>query len=197
MQFDRLRGRSPSDPRLDSSRDTDAFHPIDSVAVFRPAVDFFLRLVRRVLGRSTTDSPNPPLRGPGGRTALPVRLDHAHHLCFLIHDVMLELLRSGELVGAFTHQFPLSEAESRSLNQAVDIFEWIDEVGRQPERAPILRAVIFPALLSDFLHFIYEALQAARKGKLAVAYALLRKPLQDDLRFVLDRGRRPPLRSCR
>lgn len=36
-------------------------------------------------------------------------------------------------------------------------------------------------MLSDFLHFVYEALQCSAKGKLTVAYALLRKPLKENL----------------
>lgn len=40
---------------------------------------------------------------------------------------------------------------------------------------------IIQALLVDFLHFIYESLSAAKKGKISVAYALLRKPLTDML----------------
>jgi hypothetical protein len=123
----------------------------------------------------------PALRGPDGRTAMPERFDESHHLCYLNHDVMVELLRSGELVGAFEYRFPLNEAEAESLRAAADVFEWIEQESRHEERAPILRATVFPALLSDLLHFIYEALQSARKGKLIVAFALLRKPLQENL----------------
>jgi len=58
------------------------------------------------------------------------------------------------------------------------------------ERGSFIRLTIFPALLSDFLHFIFEALAASRKAKLTIAYALLRKPLQDTLglleQLVLD-----------
>jgi hypothetical protein len=55
---------------------------------------------------------------------------------------------------------------------------------RFDERAETLKRTVFPALLSDFLHFVCEALATSRKGKLTVTHALLRKPLQDSL-FLL------------
>jgi hypothetical protein len=144
------------------------------------ALDRLWQQLQRLLHRA------PPLgysrlRGPDGRTAIPERFDESHQLCYLNHDVMAELLRAGQLVGAFNYHMPLTEAEAASLRAARDVFEWIDQQSRLEERAPILRARVFPALLSDFLHFIFEALEAARKGKLVVAFALLRKPLQETL----------------
>jgi hypothetical protein len=53
------------------------------------------------------------------------------------------------------------------------------------ERANILKAVVLPAVLSDLLHFIYEALQCSRKGKLNVTYALIRRPIQESL-YLLE-----------
>jgi hypothetical protein len=126
----------------------------------------------------------PSLRGPDGRTAMPEAYDSAHHLCFLNHDVMLELLRSGEIVGAFDYQMTLTPSEVESFNMASDLFEWMDERGRRADRDAVIRAKVFPALLSDFLQFVFEALQAARKGRLAVAFALIRKPLQENLHLL-------------
>lgn len=126
-----------------------------------------------------------PFRGPDGHTAMPEEFDEGHNLCYANHDVMLELLKSGEEVGAFKHHVPLSDSEAKILNEAEDIFTWMEQASRQEELAPIIRAVAFPALLSDFLHFIYEALQASRKGKLTVAYSLLRKPIQENL-YLLE-----------
>jgi predicted RNA-binding Zn-ribbon protein involved in translation (DUF1610 family) len=42
---------------------------------------------------------------------------------------------------------------------------------------------VFLALLSDFCHFVYEALQNSKKAKMAVAYALLRKPFKENLLY--------------
>jgi quinol monooxygenase YgiN len=46
-------------------------------------------------------------------------------------------------------------------------------------------AVVFPAILSDMLHCVYEVLETSRKAKLNVSYMLLRKPIQENL-YVLE-----------
>jgi len=43
---------------------------------------------------------------------------------------------------------------------------------------------ITAALLSDLLHFLYEALRCSAKGKITVSYALLRKPLKENLFYL-------------
>jgi hypothetical protein len=45
--------------------------------------------------------------------------------------------------------------------------------------------MVFPAILSDLLHCVYEALETSRKAKLHVSYMLLRKPIQENL-YVLE-----------
>jgi hypothetical protein len=37
------------------------------------------------------------------------------------------------------------------------------------------------ATISDYCHYVYEALKCSEKGKLAITYTLLRKPLKDNL----------------
>jgi hypothetical protein len=49
------------------------------------------------------------------------------------------------------------------------------------DAAKVLKCVTFPAVLSDMLHCLYEALESSRKAKLNVTYMLLRKPLQESL----------------
>jgi len=99
---------------------------------------------------------------------------------------MVELLRSGEEHGIFNTIISFADgADSVAFEQAEDIFVWLEEKQKISERADILRVVVFPAILSDMLHFIYEALESSRKAKLNVTYALLRKPLQENL-FILE-----------
>lgn len=117
-----------------------------------------------------------------GNSLLPEYLDQAHDLCFLNHDILVELLRSGEEERVFFRSIEFTDDQDRELlEECGDIFEWLDRTERKSERNKVLRQTIFPALLSDFLHFIYEALNCSKKGKLAVAYSLLRKPIQENL----------------
>lgn len=60
-------------------------------------------------------------------------------------------------------------------------YHWFQQapegVSDTPEDA--LARDISQALMVDFLNFMYESLNAAKKGKVTVAYALLRKPMTD------------------
>lgn len=117
-----------------------------------------------------------------GEIYIPEELIQAHNLCFMNHDILVELLRSGEQQKVFWQNMPLrDETDRKGLEEASDVFEWLETTGRIEERKLLLRRVVFPALLSDFLHFIYEALECSRKAKLNVTYALLRKPIQENL----------------
>jgi hypothetical protein len=113
---------------------------------------------------------------------LPRYLNRAHELCLLHHDVLVEILRSGQAHGAFEERFQFrSEADRKAFDEAGDVFAWLEQTRTLVERGRFIRRTVFPALLSDFLHFVYEALAASRKAKLTVTYALLRKPLQVSL----------------
>lgn len=134
-----------------------------------------VRSVRKVVGLNSR-----------GNTKLPGYLQAAHDLCFMNHDVLVELLRRGEEGGSFEQTIAVrGEDEVRSLEAASDVFAWLDARRSADEQAQLIRRTVFPAVLSDFLHFVYETLETSRKGKLTVSYALIRKPLQDAL-FVFE-----------
>ncbi len=121
-----------------------------------------------------------------GKTWVPDYLLPAHELCFLHHDILVELLRSGEEEGSFSQRFQFrDDAEREAFEDSADVFEWFERTGRGQDRAAFLRRTVFPALLSDLLHFVYEALESSRKAKLNVAYALIRKPIQENL-FLME-----------
>ena len=117
---------------------------------------------------------------------LPKYLVPSHNLCFLNHDILAELLCAWEKAGISSQKFTFYDNDDRQkFNCANDVFDWLENTGRESERSEFLKKVVFPALLSDFLHFIYEALVNSRKAKLNVTYALLRKPIQENL-FLLE-----------
>ncbi|XNH21379.1 hypothetical protein BCV28_02040 [Vibrio cyclitrophicus] len=110
----------------------------------------------------------------------------SHDLCFLIHDIMVQLLHSAESQKAFNQTFDLTEVEAKSLESTErHIIEWLEENQMYQESSLVIRSTVLPALLSDMMHCIYEALQASKKGKLTISYMLIRKPLQESL-FVLE-----------
>lgn len=120
-------------------------------------------------------------RGP-----LPRSYDTAHDLCFVMHDILVQLLKSGEEGNFFRTSVTFKdEADRIAFNEAPDIFEWLEQTRRVDDRAAILVTTVFPAVLSDTLHCFYEALESSRKAKLNITYMLIRKPLQENL-FLLE-----------
>lgn len=99
---------------------------------------------------------------------------------------MGRLLAAGERASIFNVRFTLrDEAEVKALESAEHVFGWIEAHRTPEERAAVMVAVVFPAILSDMLHCLYEALETSRKAKLNVSYMLLRKPIQESL-YVLE-----------
>ena len=116
---------------------------------------------------------------------LPKEFRDAHAACMFMHDVMVEFLRSGEKNSAFRHEFSFGEHEIKSLEGEINILDWLEKKQKHDERSLVIRTVVLPAVLSDMLHCIYEALTAAEKGKMSVAFMLLRKPIQESL-YLLE-----------
>ena len=118
-------------------------------------------------------------------TFLPGEYWPGHDLCFFIHDTMGHMLAAGERAGAFYAKFDIDEKDAAALKETGDFFQWLDLHRTPEERASVLVTTMFPAILSDMLHCIYEALESSRKAKLNVSYMLLRKPIQESL-YVLE-----------
>ncbi len=118
-------------------------------------------------------------------TFLPRHHWPGHELCFFLHDIMAHMLATGERAGTFHAKYQLSDDEVEAFNKADDVFQWLDRYRTPEERAAVLVATMFPAIISDMLHCIYEALESSRKAKLNISYMLLRKPIQESI-YVLE-----------
>jgi hypothetical protein len=117
---------------------------------------------------------------------LPAEFNMAHDLCFFLHDILAQFLVSGETSDVFTTEIAISATENAEpFNSGEDLFEWLAATGRLEERARVLKTIVLPAVLTDMLHCLYEALESSRKGKLNVTYMLIRKPIQENL-FLLE-----------
>ncbi len=122
------------------------------------------------------------------KVALPAEFHFCHNYCFFLHDQLVETLISGEKAKIFNIQIKhrnKNEAREMGRHSGEALVTWLETHGYKNEVRKLFYKQICAALLSDFLHFIYEALQSSKKGKLTVAYALLRKPLKDNL-FLLE-----------
>lgn len=118
---------------------------------------------------------------------LPPRYWAAHEFCFRTHDQMAELLVQYESSGA--HHW-VGDAFQKVLGEQPDAPDEIDLVRllkdadlQKPYKHHIVSHLVL-ALTSDLLHFIYEALSCFEKRKFSVGFALLRKPLKENLLFL-------------
>ncbi len=116
---------------------------------------------------------------------LPKEFIAGHELCFFIHDLLVNTLVSGKNQGIFNYEFSLDEKIANNLENDGDILLFLQENELYEHRNKILKTVILPALLSDILHCIYEALISSKKGKLNITYMLIRKPIQESL-YLLE-----------
>lgn len=117
---------------------------------------------------------------------LPDYVMKGHDLCFFIHDILCQLLVSGKEGNFFSTKIQLSsQKEKKSFEKSNNLFLWLEQEARYEDRVKILKATILPAVLSDMLHCIYEALETSRKAKLNLSYMLISKPIQENL-YLLE-----------
>ncbi len=118
------------------------------------------------------------------RDFIPEEYKFAHEYCFFLHDLLANIVVVGEHEQIFHHNFQLknpSHAEQMDGKIGDELANWLEQNGYITEFREANRRHICVALLSDFCHFIYEALDCSKKGKLTVSFALLRKPLKENL----------------
>lgn len=113
---------------------------------------------------------------------LPKKYHLDHEYCIYLHDQLVKIIVEGEKLGVFKQTINTKKKFPKVKGE--DLFFWLKKnFPRQTKRYMVKG--IFEATLSDALQFIFTALQASTKGKLSVTYALLRKPLKDNL-FILE-----------
>ena len=119
---------------------------------------------------------------------LPKEFRFSHEYAFFLHDILASTVVTGEQRGVFDTKLELASeeeaAEFTRLSSGEEVWEWIERSQHKHLMYMIIYKQVLHAVLGDFCHYIYEALTTARKGKLSVAYTLLRKPLKDNLLFL-------------
>lgn len=116
---------------------------------------------------------------------LPKEFISGHELCFFMHDPLANTLVNGENQEIFNYEFSLEERTANNLENDEDILLFLQENKLYEHRNKVLKTFILPAVLSDNLHCIYEALISSKKSKLNISYMLIRKPIQESL-YLLE-----------
>ena len=116
---------------------------------------------------------------------IPAEHHFAHTLCFFLHDLILQTLEEGEKAGIFNIKVDADNEKIYELEgkSGEELISWLEKNGHESEVYVLFYKQVFQAMISDFCHFTYEALDCSTKGKLSVSYALLRKPFKEHLTY--------------
>lgn len=116
---------------------------------------------------------------------IPEKFRFNHDYCFFVHDQLADIVVSGERNGIFAREEIKLRDEAHVAamegKTGEDLCRWMEENGYKEEMYAVYYKQVIVALLTDMCHFLYEALTCSERGKLTVVYALLRKPLSENL----------------
>lgn len=108
-----------------------------------------------------------------------------------IHSACSELVKQiEEFIVKDEYQFlkvstsPMTPEELKRLEECGDIWDFLKKY-REEQFYTQLNKQLILGLLMDFCYFMQESLDCSNKMRLVVSYALLRRPLVDNLRFLL------------
>lgn len=123
--------------------------------------------------------------------ALPKKFEFSHQYALFLLDMMTDIIVQGEAAGIFANvtikfknKKQAEEFEKLDMTGGA-LCDWLIANGFETQWCVLQYKQLIVAVLSDMCHFFYEALSCSERGKLTVAYALLRKPLKQNL-FVLE-----------
>lgn len=120
-------------------------------------------------------------------THLPIELHDSYRLCMILHDEMLKVLLTGIENQCFSIAIPLDEKLKNDLNKSeCHILDWLEKNGLTTEKSLTISLLVLKSTISDMLLCLYESLEMARKGKMSLAFILIRKPIQENLFLIED-----------
>jgi len=115
---------------------------------------------------------------------LPQKYKELHDLCFYLHDILVQVVKEGEKKKLFHTPYSIKKINDiQAIKDNDDILEWLSNNGYEDEYKSIVIKQVLIAMISDYCHYVYEALKCSEKSKLAITFTLLRKPLKDNLLF--------------
>jgi hypothetical protein len=101
------------------------------------------------------------------------------------YDVIGDMLRQADRKKLTGITFDLTNDEQvQSFSKAEDMFEWMDTNGLHDSSLKLFESHVFFSLLKDFCYYVFESISCAERGKVTVAYTLLRKPIRDNLLYL-------------
>ncbi len=121
----------------------------------------------------------------GDEFPLDEKFHRIHNLCAIIYDQLTEIFSSENYSDLKSTDFNLDHDKHCDIEKftkgEIHALDWLKINNLNDEISQVLVKHVTMSVLSDFVNFIYESLSSAMRGKMTVAYALLRKPFTDEL----------------
>ena len=118
---------------------------------------------------------------------LPSEYQHLHEYSIVVYNQILEVFKKIENSGFLKIEIkPKSQQDCEIIKSLTgeDLYKWLNSNGYNDVVFEMDYRNCYAALISDMLQFILTALNCSEKGQLSVTYALLRKPLKDNLFYL-------------
>lgn len=115
---------------------------------------------------------------------LPKEYHSVHKACFELVRQIEEFVTGEEYQFLRVSHAPLTEDEKDKLVECGDIWDFLKKF-KEEQFYTLLKKQLVLGLLMDFCYFMQESLDCSNKMRQVVSYALLRRPLVDNLRILL------------
>ena len=115
---------------------------------------------------------------------LPQKYQAVHSACFELVKQIEEFILSENYKFLQVSEFVLKEGEFVKFNESTDIWEFLKSNNEDGFYKQLNKTLIL-GLLKDFCYFMQESLDCSNKMRLVVAFALLRRPIVDNLKILL------------
>ena len=107
-----------------------------------------------------------------------------HNYLTYCNDVLVSMLKYADEEKLASVSIDFDNGESVELEHNENWQEWLITHGHRKEMYAVYYRHTFFSLVADFCSYILESINCAAKMKVAISYALLRKPLKDTLGYI-------------
>lgn len=115
---------------------------------------------------------------------LPKEYQRIHEMCFELVEQVESFLTRDEYRFLQVTSVPLEKQEIEVIQNGLDIWDFLQKYYPERFRVQLNKSIIL-GLLRDFCYFMQESLDCSNKMRLVISYALLRRPLVDNLKVLL------------
>lgn len=119
------------------------------------------------------------------KVPLPKKYHKINNLCAIIYDQLTEIFSFENYKPLGGHKLEVSKQGQVFIEDLesgkIHLLDWLKANELNDEITNLLCKHLTMSITHDMVNFIYESLSCAKRGKMTVAYALLRKPFTDEL----------------